>query len=123
MQWNISSVDHDGDFTTITGFSPQLQNSCIRVIITKTTLEDALNIQGQRMNGNYHEGYALTIINPDEVYIIDIDMYQHINHYMDMQNRQFVHIDNAINYFGNNPYMGLHKLVYMNLMGMMKTII
>ena len=123
MQWNISSVNFEGDFTTITGFSPVNRNSCIEVIITKSTLEEALKIEGQRFNGMYHEGYALTIIHPGEVYIIDIKMYHHDNDYTDMQNKPFVHIDNAINFFDNNLYMGLNRLVYMNLMGLMRTII
>jgi hypothetical protein len=86
-------------------------------------LAEALNIEGQRLNGMYHEGYALTIIDPGEVYIIDTHMYHDDNNYADMQNKPFVHIDNAINYFDNYPYMGLNRLVYMNLMGMIRTII
>lgn len=119
MQWNISSVQHNGDLSTIMGFSPVNHDSCIRVIITRTTLNDALNIEGQRFYGNYHEGYAITVINPDEVYIIDIDMYNHVNDYLDMQNGQFIPINNAINFFDDYLYMGLNRLVFLNVIGMM----
>lgn len=107
--WNISSVIHDLDTITITGYCSNDIGTVLNCTITKTTLQNALN----EFNHNYNEGHALSIVNPDLVYIIDVmfDIHKY-NTYDNMKNRPFEPADN-LKYFDGEYYMGLPAIVFM----------
>ena len=120
QDWNISSItryDNNQNLPTIkvNGFNPRVQYMCIESIITKTTLINALNY-----NRNYHEGYNISIVNPDEVYIINTIIYDNINEYTNMSNQNYSAIYEE-KYLNETYYMGLPMIVFSQWRGSLIT--
>jgi hypothetical protein len=117
--WNVSSVvyshdNHNQPTIKIKGFDPNKRNSCFESKITKTTLANAL------LNPNYNEGYNISVVNPNEVYVIHIGFYSHVNEYMDMNSNNYVSIYES-KYLDENFYMGLPSHVFSQWRGSMIT--
>lgn len=121
MHWNITNVVRNivnGLVSTITidGYSTDNNNTYFTCLITRTTLDNALNIAH-----DYHEGYSLAVVNPDEVYIIDILISDNdADQNMNLRNMPFVSAD-ELAYFNNPLYMGLPPAVFAQWKGLMNT--
>lgn len=127
MNWNISNIEtinNNGyEEIIINGFSPVEKNYCLKTIITKTTLEDALDSKNDKYKLNktdYHEGYGLSIVNKNLVYIIDIDLYENQIEYNNMKNKPFIPLDETIS-SNNKYYMDLPITTYLMWKGMVTT--
>ena len=111
MTWFITSVSQTFDYQNqpilvIEGFNSKIKNLCLKSIIKKTNLTDALSYQH-----NFNEHYSISVINPNEVYTIQIDYIDNNNIYHDMQQAPFVSIENK-KYFNGPFYMGLPMIVF-----------
>jgi len=117
MEWNLTYVEKQAnpDILTIKGYDESSFGTCIISTITKTNLKDALAIMD-----TFDEGYALSIINPDEVYIIDISIYIDKELYQIMCKQPSVH-SNDDKYFNFDYYMELPFLVFCQWKGMIST--
>ena len=118
--WNISQVtqyDNDQNLSTIKvkGFNPRFKYQCVISTITRTTLANALHY-----NHNYNDGYNISVLNPNEVYIIDTTMYDNINEYTDMSKQNYASIYDE-KYFNEDYYMGLPMIVFSQWRGSLIT--
>jgi len=121
MTWNISNVqpfnyNQIEPTLKISGFNPNRQYSCFSSNIIKTTLNNAMSPNNIMY---YHEGHYLSIVTPDEVYIVTIDIFEDPNMYDDMVDDPHVSIDQN-QYFNTEIYMGLPLLVFGQWKGVMK---
>lgn len=116
MQWNISTVEKNLDTLTINGFRENSKCEYMKCKITKTNLKDAL----QNYNGDYHEGYGLSIVNPDLVYIIDVTFYPSIINECLMKNKPYVSAE-EVKYFDGEYYMGLPTTTFLLWKSMINT--
>lgn len=119
MEWNISSVKNVNNMIIIRGFNPNQHGSCLKSVITKSTLIDALN---SNINGDFDEGFGLSVINQNTAYIITVRMFTNNNMYLNMQNKLSVPSTNAM-YFGEDFYMGLPALTFAQWHGMISTVL
>ena len=119
MKWNISSVEELNDKIIISGFNPNDPRKCLKSVITKSTLIDALN---SNIGRDFNESFGLSIINEKTVYIITIQMFDDNNMYLDMQNKLSVPSTN-ITYFEKDIYMGLPALTFAQWHGMISTVL
>ena len=120
QDWNISRITRDDNnqnlpMITVKGFNPRIQYQCIKSTITKTTFSDAL-----RYNRDYNEGHNISVINLNEVYIIDTIIYDSINEYIDMSNQNYSAIYEE-KYFNQDYYMGLPMIVFSQWRGSLIT--
>ena len=120
MSWHISSVqpfNYNQIMPTlqISGFNSDHPHSCFSSTITRTTLN---NVMSPNNIMYYHEGYYLSIVSPNEVYIVNINMFEDQNKYSDMVDEPYVSI-NQDQYFDNEVYMGLPMLVFGQWRGVM----
>ena len=96
MNWNITNVEkennNDYDVINIIGFSPDYNNKCFHSSITKTTLKQALNIKEKLNISYYHEGYGLSIVNENLVYIIEVRFNEEEDTYKYLKNLSFINI-------------------------------
>ena len=119
MQWNISSVKNINNLIIIRGFNPNQPGSCLKSIITKSTLIDAIN---SNIHGDFNEGFGLSVINENTVYIISVQMFTDNTMYLNMQNKLSVPSTNA-KYFDGDFYMGLPALTFAQWHGMISTVL
>ena len=117
MKWNITSVKitDDNQHVDIEGYSLDDDDTYFSSKIKRTTLLNELNI-----NCNFHEGYAISMVNPLEIYIIELEFEKNKVHYNMLRNSISVSADKTI-YFDHPAYMGLPLIVFMQWKGMLNT--
>ena len=126
LKWNIcnitDSIDDDrNDIFVIHGISPTTQDLCLSSIITKTTLADAMSSKYDKYKykNNYHEGYGLSVVNSELVYILDIEFHKNKNLYEEMSEKVQIPAT-CIDY---KEYLNLPALVYAQWIGMICTVL
>jgi hypothetical protein len=119
MEWNISSVKNVNNMIIISGFNPNQHGSCLKSVITKSTLIDAIN---SNINGDFNEGFGLSVINQNTVYIISVQMFNDNNMYLNMQNKLSISSTES-KYFDEDIYMGLPLLTFAQWHGMISTVL
>jgi len=127
MHWNISEVkantNNNFEELIIIGFNPDKKNECLKSIITKTTLEEALDDKYNKHNINlrdFHEGFGISVVNRDLVYIIDITFYSDEMAYNLMKECPYIHVDEH-KYSDDKYYMGLPHTTFLMWKSMIKT--
>ena len=115
MTWNISSIvwTDNGNRLTIKGFRNNTPVTMVTTIV-KTNIFAALANQTR-----YHEGTSLSVITPDEVYVIDILIDSDPDEVEKMRNNSYVSSEELI--FNGSPYMGLPLLVFSQWKGLINT--
>jgi hypothetical protein len=128
QHWNISSVDRSVnqdnlEEITIYGFSPNDIDLCIKSVITKTTLDNALDPKYDEFknDGHYHEGYAISIINRNLVYIIDVKIFVDVDLYIQLQDKPSVPYTSPRYFNDQEFYMGLPVVTFAQWSGMLCT--
>ena len=111
MSWFITSVNQTVDnqnreILVIEGFNSTVKDQCLKSIITKTNLIDALTYEH-----DFNEHYSISIVNPNEVYTIIIDFINNRNIYYDLKDTPSVSI-NKSQYFNGPIHMGLPMIVF-----------
>jgi hypothetical protein len=119
MEWNISSVKNVNNMIIIRGFNPNNPGSCLKSIITKSTLIDAFN---SNIDGDFNEGFGLSVINQNTVYIITVQIFDDNNIYLNMQNKLSISSTEP-KYFDGDFYMGLPALTFAQWHGMISTVL
>jgi hypothetical protein len=126
--WNISSVDKSVnqdnlEEITIYGFSPSDVDLCIKSVITTTTLDDIFNPKYDEFKnaGDYHEGYAISIINKDLVYILDVKIFVDVDLYIQLQDKPSVPYTSPRYFNDKEFYMGLPVVTFALWSGMLCT--
>jgi hypothetical protein len=119
MEWNISSVKRINNMIIINGFNPNQSGSCLKSVITTSTIIDALN---SNINGDFNEGFGLSVINENTVYIISVRMFTDNIMYLNMQNKLSVSSTEP-KYFDEDIYMGLPALTFAQWHGMISTVL
>jgi hypothetical protein len=127
MQWNISQVksvtNNNFEELIIIGFNPDKKNECLKSTITKTTLEDALDDKYNKHKKNqkdFHEGFGLSVVNRDLVYIIDVTFYTDEITYDLMKESPFIPVDEH-KYSDGKYYLGLPHITFLMWKSMLKT--
>jgi hypothetical protein len=116
MTWNISSFvwTDNNNRLTIKGF--RNNNTPIKMVTTivKTNIFTAFANQRR-----YHEGTSLSVISPEDVYVIDSLMDSDPDGVKEMRNNSYVSAEEL--FFNEIPYMGLPLLVFSNWKGLINT--
>ena len=127
MHWNISEVkantNNNFEELIIIGFNPEKKNECLKSIITKTTLEEALDDKYNKYKINlkdFHEGFGISVVNRDLVYIIDVTFYSDEMAYNLMKESPSIHVDEH-KYSDGKYYLGLPHTTFLMWKSMIKT--
>ena len=116
MKWNISSVEGDLNELVIIGFSAEDSNTCFRSTITLTSLDQ----EKDNYFGDYSEHCAISVVNPNQVYRIEVGFYN--DHGLNLQlNGQPYDSADRKKYLNSPVYMGLPFIVFAQWKGMLTT--
>ena len=116
MKWNVSSVEGDLNELVIVGFSAENNNACFRSTITLTSLDH----EKDNFVGNYDEGSAISVVNPNQVYRIELRFYNDAGLNQQLNKQPYVSSDDA-KYMNSPLYMGLPCIVFAQWKGMLTT--
>jgi len=115
MVWNITTVVWDNNTLIIEGYnSNPNDNRLLKTTIEKTDIFTAFS--KQRI---FHEGTSLSVINPEEVYIMDILCDKDDNAVKRIINKPYVSAEEL--FFNGKPYMGLPLMVFAHWKGLINT--
>ena len=127
MKWNVSQIHFQRNVIyepkiLITGFSQENENQVFDASIERTTLDQALSEKNNiyKVNGDYHEGYGLSVVSPDEVYIIHITFFQDMFRYHAMKQLPFCDMKEN-KYFDQDFYMSLPLTTFLMWKSMMQS--
>jgi hypothetical protein len=119
MAWNISTVQTNYcDSWIIEGF----KNSCtVYTTIKRTTYQDAKDNKQKYLGSypDYNEGIALSYINDNLVYIIDVTIDNNREEVEIMKKNEYVSTKQLI--YNGVPYMGLPFSVFAHWKGLIDT--
>ena len=107
MKWNVTSVEKNLETLTIIGFCSDKTNLVMTCKIIKTTLKEEFD----SFTKDYNEGNALSIVNPNLVYKIDILFETDKIMYDILKNNPYISADET-KFFDDDYYMGLPTIVF-----------
>jgi len=118
MKWNITSVKitENNQHIEVEGYSLDDENMYFISKIKRITLNEIFNI-----NHNFHEGYAISMVNPLEIYIIDLRFEKNNQNYNNILRNNISVSADKTRYFDHPAYMGLPPIVFMQWKGMLNT--
>jgi len=127
MDWNISQVkaitNNNFEELIIIGFNSNRKNECLKSTITKTTLEEALDNKYNKYKINlrdFHEGFGLSVVNQNLVYIIDVTFYIDEMTYEMLKESPSISVDEH-KYSDGKFYMDLPLTTFLMWKSMLKT--
>jgi hypothetical protein len=115
MVWNITTVVWNNNTLLIEGYnSNPNDNRLLKTTIEKTDIFTAFN--KQRI---FHDGTSLSVVKPEEVYVMDILCDKDENAVKRIINKPYVSAEEL--FFNNVAYMGLPLMVFAHWKGLINT--
>lgn len=118
MKWNITSVKitDNNQHVEVEGYSLDDDITYFSSTIKRITFIEIINI-----NSNFHEGYAISMVNPLEIYIIELGFEKNNQNYNNILRNNISVSADKTRYFDHPAYMGLPPIVFMQWKGMLNT--
>jgi len=119
--WNIVFAKWEEKTLTIKGVNSDPADN--HVLFTTIQITDLFTVvkEQQKDGFNYDESISITVINPNLVYKIDLEIDEDIETAKWLKEQKYVSADTEDLKFFGAPFMGLPLLVFMHWKGLINT--